>query len=1751
MINKKNPKRVLIVLTILMFSLFTITTKAQGPNAPEAASFEPVDASDMVNLVTGDLSYVLPLLNVPSPEGGYPISLSYHAGIAMDQEATWVGLGWSLNPGSINRGVNGYPDDWGKTNVNEFFYDTGWTDDYYGFSAGVTISDAVSVGLGLSWGSNQSLGGYVYANIGFEKQGFGVGFSAGTNGASINGGIKGFSASVGTNGVGVGYGFSNKGGTSLGISLNYNYNSGLSGGVSIAQSGKFGYSSGKGYSNSASASLGINFSTSGVSLNGRAGGAGIGVSLSTNGITEGDYHVDVASGGFEISTHVFSIKYSHDHVSYSLYKYNNLFTSGILNPVLANESMPYKDNTGLSKLLSENNFMDVNVLPKYDYDMEVASLIDNLDKVDKNNLVLPNYDNYTVTAQGISGTLKPYIHSEINLSGRGRGEQNEDDVYQAYLNHSVAEYNSSGNINVNTDATRKVNFTFDNAYNSFLRMERSDIVQHDGLPSVHADHIMDYFGTNPSLNFNNDNSLHANKKREGSYIETFTNKQIRDSYTSPGSISSLLNFIDAKQYDSQNNEINIDRSDTDVFLDNGIGAYQITTQDGRTYHYSLPVYNFESFYKNFKNENDENENFFEIQKTTPYATHWLLTGITGPDYIDNNNNGTLDEGDYGYWVVFDYGKWSDGYIWQTPNGHYKVDEDERENKTYSYAWGRKQIYYLDAIKTRTHTALFVKDLREDNVSSIAANTWEQEWVSGNFDFSTNPKILSSQDLFKVFAKPGDTYYEEDGTQIDLPAGDGQGKWVREYVGRHNTTKYINAPESKSLKLSKIILLKRENATHNKIFGNLTPILNGNIYTNNYVDYIKGYYYGYPRTDGYNPGTVYSKPNNIIGFQTNIHSNVLDIKDIEGLNLEGNAQQVIEFNHDYGLAPNTSNSNAEGNGRLTLNSVNYQGKGGVQMVPPYRFYYENSLHPFNQDNIDEWGYRKSNPDYVWSLSEIYTPTGGRIKIDYEEDSYYAEAASYETKYFEDVTLAAAAIPGITIDVTLNNATNITDYFKTGRNIMFTFTRKTLTNTGQGGYQELNPVEFTTPLQVNNISGNTLHLIPTSETEGITLSDVASMCVNAGSYCYRDLKIKNNKFPLYTVSNPNGKQGGGIRTKSIAISNGGLDIAKSEYVYTNPTTNKISGITSYAPSDDPKGIPYVSELPPPMVTYEYVRMVNKDGNDNLLGSTQYRFGVLEPFHEESGFIYSLGDTFKVKENQNTTFENGSVLANKYTIHNCLGNVGRLLTVTTLNSKNQVLSKKDNHYKTDLDNDDEIGVTQESHKSYKRIVKDDVESFAVSSTSKVNYPSVLESTSTTQGGFTATTYFYKHDFLTGQVLETRTIDSKGAEFKTELIPAYTISDYSGDLNNNGIPDDYGMGSKVDDETNYNMLTQEAMTKTYIKIGGNWEETGVGITTWNNDWTYVDYDGDTDHETAANKKIWRKHKTFVWDGSLNTNGTLNGFTGEDDSFVWDVGSSIAQTNSEWKNVSTTTQYDHYSTPLELKDINDNYAATKMCDDNSKVLAVSNAAYGEMYYSGAEHFADTGQTYFDGQVRSSSGGRLSGSQLGTPHTGNYFVTVSQNQIAFEVTLPQNNARTGVKSKFKVSVWVPIGQEDNAKIRIGSQNFDFEESEEVSAGGWTMLNGYITIPIGETIVGITSIGSTLHLDDFRLYPATSSMTSYVYNEWDELWYIIGNNGLASKFEYDAAGRLIKSYTEVIDDGTLVGGFKVISENRYNNKFYNN
>ncbi|TCC87293.1 hypothetical protein EZ428_21565 [Pedobacter frigiditerrae] len=119
-IKNRRIKRVaqLLLAVWLLNILQPLTSYAltSGPSQPEAQSFQPAGVTDMVDLFSGDFKYNIPLLDVD----GYPISMSYQSGAGIDDEATWVGLGWNLNVGAINRQLRGMADDFsGDTIITE------------------------------------------------------------------------------------------------------------------------------------------------------------------------------------------------------------------------------------------------------------------------------------------------------------------------------------------------------------------------------------------------------------------------------------------------------------------------------------------------------------------------------------------------------------------------------------------------------------------------------------------------------------------------------------------------------------------------------------------------------------------------------------------------------------------------------------------------------------------------------------------------------------------------------------------------------------------------------------------------------------------------------------------------------------------------------------------------------------------------------------------------------------------------------------------------------------------------------------------------------------------------------------------------------------------------------------------------------------------------------------------------------------------------------------------------------------------------------------------------------------------------------------------------------------------------------------------------------------------------------------------------------------------------------------------------
>lgn len=93
-----------------------INTKSEDylPPSPTAQEFMKYGEYP-VGMYTGVPNISIPIYDVNTKDISVPISINYHSsGIQVDQKASWVGLGWSLNSGgTISRIPRGVPDDSG------------------------------------------------------------------------------------------------------------------------------------------------------------------------------------------------------------------------------------------------------------------------------------------------------------------------------------------------------------------------------------------------------------------------------------------------------------------------------------------------------------------------------------------------------------------------------------------------------------------------------------------------------------------------------------------------------------------------------------------------------------------------------------------------------------------------------------------------------------------------------------------------------------------------------------------------------------------------------------------------------------------------------------------------------------------------------------------------------------------------------------------------------------------------------------------------------------------------------------------------------------------------------------------------------------------------------------------------------------------------------------------------------------------------------------------------------------------------------------------------------------------------------------------------------------------------------------------------------------------------------------------------------------------------------------------------------
>ncbi len=1781
----------LLIFSSLLLSIEQANAQGQGPKAPEAGSFEPVDATDMVSLLTGDVNYVLPLLDVPSPEGSYPLVLAYHAGIAYDQEATWVGLGWNLNPGVINRTINGYPDDWsGGTIRNRNYYS--YEVETITVSLGVGEKVEVEIGVGYSWDSNGSQSGSVSLSITEPS--------------------TGLSASVG-----VGYssseGWSANAGVSLSRSLKKGSVNGGSIGISGSTNGSLQGSISYGNNNN---SIGVSFGTAGLVIQAKSSGTGK-ASYSSNNSVSADVTSFDASVKIPIGGSTF-LKFGYSKVKFEK---DELYFNKVWGPLHYNElnnNPKLSDDITYGETISfEHNrdyYMDTYDQPLPQSEKEIIDFDDTFEKY-QHSFSNPAYDSYVVNAQGLSGSMKPRLLDNAYLIGKGyklEYETNNDlgtisgakvlrEIFVDAIennNPELAAYAllQSGNL------TNYLNL-FNQVFSPFKMYEKnSAIVNHhfdsslkfdkkfgNGVNDIHFyfDHqlhsnlMVNQININSSVSsVNNVNDFFSGTpvNRTGrventNFIESFTNEEINALINSGGY------FFESKDFDRQNQP---------GALDKGIGGYRITSADGKTYHYSQPVYQYEEFYRQLTPKADsdpdnpqnfsEHRFYHEQRKTEPYATHWLLTAITGPDYIKRSNSSIKHptEGDYGYWIRFDYGTWTDGYVWRTPKEQetYNNLVFDKTNGVRDYSWGRKQLVYLNKVVTRTHTALLVKSLRDDNEGAQV----------GGPNYKDFPSI----------------------NEGDNPEDD---NWVN----------YI---PQKSLKLDEIILIKNEddNVKLDNNYGNLID----NADTS--------------RTVNWNTMTD-------IFYVINQQKNVLDKNDLQ-VSSNGNysiyekALKVIKFDQDYSLANNADTNQA----RLTLNSVQFLGKRGATYMPKYEFEYNGKntdyhyCYDYRDCDKDPWGYYKDDVS-LWSMNTIKTPLGSEIKIEYEEDDYYTEAFArrfwtegltfqvedYDSEYYKII------VKNNTTDIVENAWVNFEDYFEVNKKVgldlwmvrRLTETSSVVDDCDRFGTafdldikriseDKLPEVVYVNPDKLELIVAKNLgygDLIVRPLISGMKSDDIltgeelwqSSTCPSSYDYEVKDrgdipsnpgcssLGSSNRKrhtmyYGLIANRTPKADMGGGIRAKSVATHSNTGEFFKVEYSYDHPVEGRSSGITSYAPVRGYKYVAYQAELPGPKVNYEYVTMKQVGTDGSSLGATRYHFDVLKPAVNIFEPNLMIGNHFKSEVTEHD-LPNETLGADVKLIDNT-AMIGSLLDLSEFNSEGHLMSKKINNYKPfeELANTNN-GSLQESFLSMKSIYDFNARyvkvpfSFGSSSvgfsvnftknlymesrssltlnkrfanvSTKITYPLIQESSDVIANGFKTTTEFFDPDPKTGEFLRTKTNLPNGTSITNIKIPAYE-----------NYPQ---MGSKVTNPNNKNMLTQEAMSITMLGS----KTLNASITTWNDKWSYVDELGNKT-SSRAEYPVWRKHKSYIWRDAVNpVTGTYN-TTVDKHTTYFDWGAGIP-TNDKWQEVSEITAYTHWSSPIETRDINNNFASSKSVDYGSKITASGNAKYSEMYYSGAEYIASG--NIFEGGI-----GGAAHVSTDNAHTGLASIALTDsNQKAFEINGQVSSSYDDLSKAFrpqtyKVSVWAHI--EGNyfrySYLQLILNGSAVPVSESERAGKWILLNYYITLDPSTNVnlyfkTGGSYYGSELYLDDFRMHPVSSSMSSYVYDQrTDELIAILDANNVGTVYCYDSGGRLCTTYTEVFGtcescSGTSfegaettsdnhssgIGGFKLTSKNTYN------
>lgn len=748
-----------------------------GPVQPESKGYEPVGTSGMVDPFTGDFSYSLPLADVD----GYGLTLNYRSGNSPEDEASWVGYGWSLTPGSINRQMRGIPDDFNGN--DKIIKETDFKDHVTkGITARVTgdilgiprknNSNVSGAGSGLSTSLSLSVEYDNYRGIGTSvapNAGIALGKKATDENAAGQEPVdNGNQVKKGTVSLGISSSSMNGAGMNLNFSLLRNN--------LLRQDNSFGMNAGLSYSSRA----GLQGMTLGATYN--PGGAvkeyaqlrymNAGLSGSSFISFAGQQvnpviDVPVKSSGFSLDINL---------GAQASAVYGGAGLSGYYNKQSIAPENKRKAFNGYGMLYSErakkdkNAIMDFNREKDGPYSANIAYL----------PVPIPGTDLFTVTGQTGGGQFRIARNSHGVFADPVKEEGGDNKAFG--IEFGALYYLDIGaNLNLQTNTNRSGPW---NAGNTFASVgdfsggsKQNSLEEHAyfrkiGSPTVYDEQFgaqqADDAAVAVQLSSNGSDGIGTSKNfRTASYSQAISKPIRRNSRELRTDLFSYLTAQEASVHGVETklktyplNQLAIEGCQESAIVQisrnsayrkpHHLSELTVTGSDGARSIYGIPVYNtyqedvsfsvpegtstakrtgLVSYNAGADDQLGQNkhgrENYVSRHITPAYATSYLISAVLSPDYADVKGDGITDD-DKGTAVKFNYYQSPGLYHWRTPYGDKKAGyhegqkNDNRDDKA-NYSYGTREQWYLHSVESKTTVALFILADREDGLGVVDRN----------------------------------------------------------------------------------------------------------------------------------------------------------------------------------------------------------------------------------------------------------------------------------------------------------------------------------------------------------------------------------------------------------------------------------------------------------------------------------------------------------------------------------------------------------------------------------------------------------------------------------------------------------------------------------------------------------------------------------------------------------------------------------------------------------------------------------------------------------------------------------------------------------------------------------------------------------------------------------------------------------------------------------------------------------------------